>query len=69
MVTFNQFPEFKPVMIVKTMIGIQTTAREVSRGCEAAVQRSPAEVTVLSSASALFWRLLDTTSLALATLN
>ena len=56
-------------MIVKTMIGIQTTAREVSRGCEAAVQRSPAEVTVLSSASALFWRLLDRTSLALASLN
>ena len=44
-------------MTVKTMIGIQTTAREVTRGCEAAVQSRPAEVTVLFSASSL--RLLE----------
>ena len=41
-------------MTVKTMIGIHTTAREVTRGCEAAVQSSPAEVKVLFSASSSF---------------
>ena len=37
-------------MSVKTKIGIQTTAREVSRGWEAALHTSPLLVTVLSEA-------------------
>ena len=37
-------------MRVKTKIGIQTTAREVSRGWEAALHTSPLLVTVLSEA-------------------
>ena len=39
-----------PVMRVKTRMGIQTTAREVSRGWEAALHTSPLLVTVLSEA-------------------
>ena len=53
MIEFHLNIQSEPVMTVKTMIGIQTTAREVTRGCEAAVQSSPAEVTVLFSASSL----------------
>ena len=37
-------------MRVKTKIGIQTTAREVSRGWEAALHTRPLLVTVLSEA-------------------
>ena len=51
MIEFHLSIQSEPVITVKTMIGIQTTTREVTRGCEAAVQSSPAEVTVLFSAS------------------